>query len=91
MNIGASSETDTGLYFQWGDTDGYSSSQVGSGSKQKSFKWADYKYGNGTNSPGASGMSKYNSKDGKKTLEDADDASKTILKGSWRLPTQGEF
>ena len=91
MNIGASSETDIGLYFQWGDTDGYSSSQVGSGSGQKSFKWADYKYGNGTNSPGASGMSKYNSKDGKTTLEDNDDASKVILKGSWRLPTQEEF
>jgi len=23
MNVGATSETDYGLYFQWGDTDGY--------------------------------------------------------------------
>ena len=91
MNIGANSETDGGLYFQWGDVEGYSSSQVGSGTDQKSFNWIDYKYGNGTSSPGASGMSKYNSTDGKTTLEDTDDASKVILKGSWRLPTQEEF
>ena len=91
MNIGANSETDGGLYFQWGDIEGYSSSQVGSGNDQKSFSWVDYKYGNGTSSPGASGMSKYNSTDGKTTLEDTDDASKAILKGSWRLPTQEEF
>jgi hypothetical protein len=31
MNVGASSVTDTGLYFQWGDTQGYTASQVGSG------------------------------------------------------------
>ena len=28
-NIGASSETDSGLYFQWGDTQGYNASQIG--------------------------------------------------------------
>lgn len=32
MNIGASSETDAGLFFQWGDTQGYDSSQIGTGS-----------------------------------------------------------
>lgn len=32
MNIGASSETDSGLYFQWGDTQGYNASQIGDGS-----------------------------------------------------------
>lgn len=29
MNVGASSVTDAGLYFQWGDISGYSANQVG--------------------------------------------------------------
>lgn len=69
MNIGANSVTDYGLYFQWGDIQGYTASQVGSGAGQKYFGWADYKYGNGTSSPSASGMTKYNSTDGKTVLE----------------------
>ena len=32
MNVGANSITDTGLYFAWDDTQGYTASQVGSGS-----------------------------------------------------------
>ena len=44
MNVGATSETDYGLYFQWGDTQGYTASQVGSGEGQKAFYWTDYKY-----------------------------------------------
>ena len=28
MNVGASSETDAGLYFAWGETQGYTASQV---------------------------------------------------------------
>lgn len=31
MNIGANSVTDTGLYFQWGDTQGYAADQIGNG------------------------------------------------------------
>jgi hypothetical protein len=58
MNVGANSITDYGLYFQWGDTQGYTASQVGSGEGQKAFTWADYKYGNGTSDPGATGMTK---------------------------------
>ena len=91
MNIGATGVTDYGLYFQWGDTQGYTSSQVGSGSGQKYFGWADYKYGNGTSSPGATGMTKYNSTDGKTVLEISDDAVRANWGGSWRLPTTEEF
>lgn len=69
MNIGASQSSDYGLYFQWGDTQGYTASQVGSGEGKKYFGWADYKYGNGTSSPGATGMTKYNATDGLTTLE----------------------
>lgn len=91
MNIGANSITDTGLYFQWGDTQGYTASQVGSGEGQKYFGWADYKYGNGTSSPGATGMTKYNATDGKTVLEASDDAAVANWGGSWRMPTTAEF
>ena len=91
MNIGASKPSDYGLYFAWGDTQGYTAKQVGSGEGQKFFGWEDYKYGNGTSSPGATGMTKYNEADGKTILEAADDAAVVNWGGSWRMPTTGEF
>lgn len=91
MNVGATGVTDYGLYFQWGDTQGYTASQVGSGEGQKYFGWTDYKYGNGTSSPGATGMTKYNSTDGKTVLDLSDDAANANWGGSWRMPTTAEF
>ena len=91
MNIGASKPSDYGLYFQWGDTQGYTAEQVGSGEGQKYFGGADYKYGNGTVSPGATGMTKYNETDGKTVLEAVDDAAVANWGGSWRMPTRAEF
>ncbi len=91
MNVGATGITDTGLYFQWGDTSGYTVSQVGSGSGQKYFGWADYKYGNGTSSPGDTGMTKYNSTDGKTVLDIEDDAVQANWGGQWRMPTTEEY
>lgn len=61
MNIGANSITDGGLYFQWGDTQGYTASQIGT---DKTFDWASYKYCDGTSSV----ITKYNSTDGLTTL-----------------------
>jgi hypothetical protein len=91
MNVGATAVTDTGLYFQWGDTQGYTASQVGSGEGQKYFGWIDYKYGNGTDSPGDTGMTKYNSTDGKTVLDASDDAAQTNWGGGWRMPTTAEY
>ena len=91
MNIGASKPSDYGLYFAWGDTQGYTAEQVGSGEGQKYFGWADYKYGNDTSSPGATGMTKYNETDGKTILEASDDAAVANWGGSWRMPTTDEF
>ena len=91
MNVGANSITDTGLYFSWGDISGYTASQVGSGEGQKLFDWEDYKYGNGTSSPGATGMTKYNSTDGKTVLDLSDDAARANMGGLWRMPTTEEF
>ena len=88
-NVGATGETDYGLFFQWGDTSGYTASQVGSGSGQKYFGWADYKYGDG--SQGESALTKYNSTDGLTALELSDDAVNAAYGGNWRMPTITEW
>ena len=82
-NVGAETETDAGLYFAWGETTGYTASQVGT---DKQFSWSDYKYGNSS-----SNLTKYNQSDGKTVLESADDAASQIMGGNWRMPTKAEF
>jgi len=91
MNIGAESVTDAGLYFQWGDTQGYTAAQVGSGSGQKAFTWNNYKYWTADTGSGSSGVTKYNSTDGKTVLEASDDAAQAAWGGNWRMPTTAEF
>ena len=91
MNIGASQPSDYGLYFAWGDTQGYTAEQVGSGEGQKYFGWVDYKYGNCTSEPGATGMAKYNETDGKTILEASDDAAAANWGGQWHMPTRADF
>ena len=103
MNVGANSITDTGLYFQWGDTQGYTASQVGDGEGLKYFDWEDYKYAeldtsgsNGSGSGSGSGggtykMNKYNETDGKTVLEASDDAVTAAWGGQWRMPTKDEY
>ena len=82
-NVGAEKETDAGLYFAWGETTGYTASQVGT---DKQFSWSDYKYGNSN-----SNLTKYNQSDSKTVLESADDAASQIMGGEWRMPTQTEW
>ena len=89
MNIGASKPSDYGLYFAWGDTQGYTAEQVGEG--QKYFGWEDYKHGNNTSSPGETGMTNYNSTDKLTTLKASDDAAVANWGGRWRMPTTAEF
>ena len=88
MNIGANSVTDYGLFFQWGDTQGYTADQVGEGSGQKYFGWADYKY-----NPSGDGetFTKYNSTDSKTVLDASDDSARANWGGSWRMPTAADF
>lgn len=88
MNIGANSITDTGLYFQWGDTQGYTADQVGSGEGQKYFDWRDCKF-----NPSHDGetFTKYNPSDGKTVLDASDDAVTAAWGGNWRMPTTEEF
>ena len=88
MNIGATSPTESGLYFQWGDTQGYTADQVGNGEGKKAFTfYANYKYWNDTSRV----MTKYNATDGKTVLEPSDDAVTAVWGNGWRMPTNEEF
>ena len=77
MNIGAEKETDYGLYFAWGETQGYSGI-----TDDKKFNAYDYKY-----ETFLSNLTKYNSTDGLTTLEPSDDAATVNWGGKWRMPT----
>lgn len=80
-NIGASSPEDAGLYFTWGETQGYTADEVG---KTKQFNWSDYKFGTSGN------FAKYNSTDGLTTLETNDDA---VLRNvhNYSMPTKEQL
>ena len=81
-NVGASNPSDFGLYFQWGNTKGYSEEQIGIGNGQKKFFWPDYKW----NPSGDSyTFTKYATKG--ETLELEDDAANVNMGGDWHMPT----
>lgn len=80
-------------YFAWGETEGYTKSQVG---VDKQFTWDDYKWCEGSDNT----LTKYcsNSKNGKDEFTDnltvllpEDDACTVNMCGSWRMPTINEF
>lgn len=81
MNVGASKPSDYGLYFQWGDTQGYTKDQIGEGDGKKLFspQWADYKWGVKPN------FTKYTKLGDKLDLED--DAAHVHMGGEWHMPT----
>lgn len=80
-NVGADKATDYGLYFQWGDTKGFTKDQVGVEDGQKKFAldWSDYKFGTSPN------FTKYNAYGA--TLELEDDAAHANMGGDWHIPT----
>ena len=85
MNVGASKPSDAGLYFQWGDTVGYTADQVGTGEGQKKFAsdWSDYKWGISPN------FIKYTTTNA--TLELEDDAAHVNMGGEWHMPTPDQI
>ena len=88
----ATSNVGGNKYYQWGDTQGYTSSQVGSEYGKKYFSWDDYKYATVSHSPSYSiTMTKYNGSDGLTTLQFSDDAARATMGGSWRMPTKAEL
>lgn len=89
-NIGATSETDYGLYFAWGDVIGRSGA-VSSGTTAAdgySFSWTNTPYNYGSDVFAAT---KYNDTDGLTQLENCDDAAYMNWGGKWRMPTKAEM
>lgn len=80
MNLGAKNITDSGLYFQWGDTGGYKATQA-----SVTPDYSKY-YDSSTQT-----YTKYNSTDKLTTLEASDDAATVNMGSKWRMPTKEEF
>ena len=92
MNVGASKPSDCGLYFQWGDTVGYTKEQVGKGEEQKKFAsdWNDYKwYLSGSKNEDNLTFKKYKAKGEELELED--DAAHVNMGGDWHMPTSDQI
>lgn len=85
-NIGASAPEETGLYFAWGETSGYTAEQVGT---DKNFSEEDYLF----NPSGTTGYtpSRYNNTDHLTVLMPEDDAATVNWGEGWRMPTKEEF
>ena len=86
-NIGATDIYDGGKLFQWGDPTPYdvpehTGNTINEG--QKMFRWNDYKL---NPSGDGSTFTKYNSTDGKSTLDPEDDAAHVNMGGTWKMPT----
>ena len=90
MNLGATAVTDYGLYYQWGDVEGYTQDQIGDEEGEKYFDWQNYKFSIGESSE-AGAFTKYNDTDNLKTLELVDDAVNVEWGGNWRIPTNSEW
>lgn len=79
-NVGATKPEEYGLYFAWGETQGYSGI-----TDEKQFSWTDYTLYDGT----SSNMTKYSATDGLTILEASDDAA-YATDSSCRMPTSAE-
>ena len=82
-NVGTSKPSESGLYFQWGDTKGYTKEQVG---KDKEFNWPNYKFGIDESS---SLFSKYTYPGD--ILELEDDAAHVNMGGDWHIPSPNQI
>ena len=81
-NVGASSSSDYGNYYAWGET-----------STKSNYDWSTYRYCNGS----YNSLTKYNTDpsygtvDNRTRLEMSDDAARANWGGSWRMPTDAEW
>jgi hypothetical protein len=82
MNVGASSPSDYGDYYAWGET-----------TTKSDYNWNTYKYCNGSEKS----MTKYCTKssygivDNKTELDSSDDVAHVKWGGKWRMPTYEEL
>ena len=87
MNVGASKPSDNGLYFQWGDTQGYTKEQA---EKDKKFFWPDYKwYESGNILEDNIVLKKYTTEGA--TLDLEDDAAHVHMGGDWHMPSPEQY
>ena len=79
-NVGATSETDYGSYFQWGET---------VDKRNADCSWESYKYGDGFNGTLTKYCTnrEYGTVDNKLTLDLEDDAARVNMGGDWKMPT----
>ena len=75
-NIGASSSSETGNYYAWGEKE-----------SKEEYGWETYKLCRGS----YNSIFKYIKSDGKSVLESQDDVATAKLGGEWRLPTKEEM
>ena len=90
-NIGASSETEDGVFFQWGDISGISGSLVGKYSDEN-YSWATAPFNGGNTSYNADAIN--SAKDTvcpNGILAKEYDAAAQIMGGDWRMPTEAEI
>ena len=82
-NVGASSPSDYGNYYAWGET-----------SPKSEYSWSNLKY---CSDDSGDSFTKYNTKsnygsvDNKTRLDLSDDAARANWGGKWRMPTKAEF
>ena len=74
-NVGAASSSDDGDYFAWGETE-----------PKSYYDWDTYKWGSDDDD-----LYKYNSSDGKTTLDSEDDAATVNWGAPCRMPDSSEF
>ena len=90
-NVGAKTETDYGVYFQWGETSGISETLLGKYSDEN-YSWATAPFNNG-----ASDYDETYFNSVKDTvcpngiLAKEYDTATQIMGGNWRMPTQTEW
>ena len=95
-NVGATKPEEYGLYFQWGETQGYTRPTT-----EKGFYWGDYQFTKDactgtTDTSFRGGLTKYNTKsasgvvDNLTTLELSDDAA-YLSDNTCRMPTRDEM
>lgn len=90
-NIGATSETEGGVFFQWGDISGVSGSLVGKYSNEN-YSWATDPFNNGSSNYDSD---YFNSVEGtvcpNDILAEEYDTATQIVGGNWRIPTDNDF
>ena len=87
-NVGADNPSDFGLYFQWGDVQGYTAEQVGT-KKRFANDFSDYKWHLSGDDFDNDNFTKYKTEGD--VLELEDDAAHVNMGGSWHIPSSEQI